>query len=56
MLVCTYNIYVQQGQTMLSYKRFDLFSVSQYIAANPGVQGAYMPQYPPMQAAAVSSL
>uniref|UniRef100_A0AAQ4R5M1 RNA binding motif single stranded interacting protein 1 n=1 Tax=Gasterosteus aculeatus aculeatus TaxID=481459 RepID=A0AAQ4R5M1_GASAC len=27
-----------------------------YISANPGVQGAYMPQYPPMQAAPVSSL
>lgn len=29
-------------------------SVFQYIATNPGVQGAYMPQYPPMQAAPVS--
>lgn len=28
----------------------------QYIAASPGVQGAYMPHYPPMQAAPVSSL
>lgn len=26
----------------------------QYIAANPGVQGAYMPQYLPMQAPPVS--
>lgn len=29
--------------------------VLQYIAASPGVQGAYMPQYPPMQAAPVGS-
>lgn len=32
------------------------FHILQYIAANPGVQGAYMPQYPPMQAPPVSSL
>lgn len=26
----------------------------QYISTNPGVQGAYMPQYPPLHAAPVS--
>ena len=30
------------------------FHILQYIAANPGVQGTYMPQYPPMQAPPVS--
>ena len=31
-----------------------IFLILQYIAANPGVQGAYMPQYPPLQAPPVS--
>lgn len=33
---------------------FHFLSILQYIAANPGVQGAYMPQYPPLHAAPVS--
>lgn len=32
--------------------QLSLGNTGAYIAANPGVQGAYMPQYPPMQAAA----
>lgn len=30
--------------------------VFQYISANPNVQGAYIPQYPPIQAVPVSIL
>lgn len=35
---------------------FHFLFILQYIAANPGVQGAYMPQYPPLHAAPVSLL
>lgn len=35
---------------------FFFFYILQYISGNPGVQGAYMPQYPPLQAAPVSLL
>uniref|UniRef100_A0A8C2WP03 RNA binding motif single stranded interacting protein 1 n=1 Tax=Cyclopterus lumpus TaxID=8103 RepID=A0A8C2WP03_CYCLU len=36
--------------------QLSLGNTGAYISANPGVQGAYMPQYPPMQAAPVSLL
>lgn len=40
-------------QLNFSKNEFLLF-LSQYISSNPGVQGAYMPQYPPLHAAPVS--
>lgn len=35
-------------------KASDFLLILQYISTNPGVQGAYMPQYPPLHAAPVS--
>lgn len=38
------------------YNVYHFLLVFQYISANPNVQGAYIPQYPPMQAVPVSIL
>lgn len=38
------------------YNVYRFLLVFQYISANPNVQGAYIPQYPPIQAVPVSLL
>lgn len=44
------------NQYTIQLLEFDCFLILQYISATPGVQGAYMHQYPPMQTAPVSLL
>lgn len=50
------QFYYGMGKWIIMHNVSHFLLVFQYISANPNVQGAYMPQYPPIQAVPVSIL